>query len=115
MRNLFLLIFLLSITSCENDDSDYQSVNLTGDWVSEQKDTLTFVGSTLVYKSYIPYSTPLYFYSYQLKNDSILLHSALNSNLNERKSYYFKYSAKQIDLYKFNDIEKATYQRLSTK
>lgn len=114
MRNLFLLIFILLITSCNKNDTDDQSINLTGNWVSEQKDTLTFVGSRmLIYKNYNPYFTVLY--DYQQKNDSILLILAHSSNLNDRKSYYFKYYTEQLELYRFNNIERTTYQRLRSK
>lgn len=111
MRNLFLLIIILLITSCENDNTDYQPANLTGNWVSAQNDTLSFISSRiLIYKNYDPYfMVP---YDCQQKKDSLSMILAHSSDLNDRKSYYFKYTAKQIELYKFNNVERAIYKRV---
>lgn len=110
MRNILLIHLVLLITSCENDNTDYQPANLTGNWVSAQKDTLTFISSSiLVYKNYDPYFTVIY--DCQQKKDSISLMLGHSSNLNDRKSYFFKYTTKQIELFKFNNVERAIYKR----
>ena len=109
MKKFLYLTLILIAISCQKNEYD----DLIGNWVNEQKDTITFLDSRfLEFKSYNPYFTTLYDYS--IKEDSISLFPAHSSNLKDRECYFFSYSNEIIELFEFRNIEKAVYTRLKT-
>jgi hypothetical protein len=89
MKNLLFLIMVLITFSCQENSLREVHINLIGNWVSEQKDTLSFIDSSLlVYKNFDPYYTSIY--DYYIKEDSISLFPAQSSNLTDRECYYFR-------------------------
>ncbi len=110
---LLFLFGLTIFTSCTKNSNE-NLIDLKGTWVNENKDTLKVLDSGLIiYANYEPYYTQLY--DYGLKGDSVMLFLAHSSNLQSRKGYFYKYANERIELYKFNNREKATFQRVGNE
>jgi hypothetical protein len=93
--------------------NDTHLVNLIGDWVNQQQDTLSFLGERLVdCKLHSTYSL---LYDYTIKGDSISMMLVYSSDLNSRRSYYFNYSEEQIEIHNLQGVEQDFYKRINNK
>ena len=92
---------------------------LQGDWVNMRQDMLSIestrgVPIMLHYKPYMSANAPLV-YLCQLNRDSISMILAWDSNLDNERKYYFKFSDEQIEIHHFQNMECDFYKRVKGK
>jgi len=92
-------------------------LDLNGNWINEQQDTLLFYGTSILhYKPYIQ-TTYVWVYSiWKMTEDSITLISIYGYPPDNTKKHYFKYllckETETIEIHGFHDIERAFYKRI---
>ena len=109
------MVFAVCFSTCKEKGKEKiteNTFNLIGNWVNEQKDTLSFVNNTIVeYKPYITNST-IWVYIYEISKDTITLNLSYSSSTYDIKKYYFKYLDNRIEIHNFKSREFDFYNYL---
>jgi len=104
----------------DNDSKQDPDTNLLiGDWLNEQKDTITFKDwgtmKVLLYKNFDP--SYQWIYEYKIENDSsaIWLMDLTSSQLPTWTYHNFHFYRDSLEIHNFRDVNLAIYKRINNK
>jgi hypothetical protein len=119
---IFYCLLILSSFGYGCDDDNDPKPNpdtnpLIGDWLNEQKDTITFekwgTWNLCLYKNFEPYY--IKHYKYGIAGDSIYLDDLASSFFPTWDYYYFQYYVDSIEIRNFREVEVSIYKRIKKK